>query len=132
MVTLYVIQSKKNISFRYTGITRNLRERLKRHNKSRSKATRPYAPFQLVYSEECLTYAEARKREKFFKSNISDATVVFVYLVPRVLEKIKPKLLSELKKGTRILSYKYKIKVEHGIKLVKKDLENEMYLYKIT
>ena len=57
---------------------------------------------------------------------------MFVYLVPRVLEKIKPKLLSELKKGTRILSYKYKIKVEHGIKLVKKDLENEMYLYKIT
>ena len=72
------------------------------------------------------------KRENFFKSNISDATLVFVYLVPRVLEKIKPKLLSELKKGTRVLSYKYKIKVEHGIKLVKKDLENEMYLYKIT
>ena len=71
------------------------------------------------------------KRGNFFKSNISDATVVFVYLVPRVLEKIKPKLLAELKKGTRILSYKYKIKVEPGIKLVKKNLENEMYLYKI-
>lgn len=72
------------------------------------------------------------KRENFFKSDMSDATVVFVYLVPRVLEKLKPKLLSELKKRARVLSYKYKIKVEPGIKLVKKDLENEMYLYKIT
>ncbi len=72
------------------------------------------------------------KRENFFKSNISDATVVFVYLVPRVLEKLKPKFFSELKKGSRVLSYKYKIKVEKGIKLVKKDLQNQMYLYKIT
>ena len=38
---------------------------------------------------------------------------------------------AELKKGTRILSYKYKIKIDPGIKLVKKDLENGMYLYKI-
>lgn len=72
------------------------------------------------------------KRGNFFDYDISSATVIFVYLVPRVLEKLKPKLFRELKKGTRIISYKYKIKVEKGIKLVKKDLENEIYLYKIT
>lgn len=72
------------------------------------------------------------KRGNFFNYEICDATIVFVYLVPRVLEKLKPKLFRELKKGTRILSYKYKIKVETGIKLVKKDLKNEIYLYRIT
>src|SRR3972149_7708370 len=41
-------------------------------------------------------------RGDFFDYNISDATVVFVYLVPRVLEKLKPKLFRELAKNTKI------------------------------
>ncbi|KKQ96264.1 MAG: hypothetical protein UT20_C0014G0010 [Candidatus Levybacteria bacterium GW2011_GWA1_39_11] len=71
------------------------------------------------------------KRENFFNSNISDATVVFVYLVPRVLEKLKPKLFKELKKGTRIISYKYKFEPDQNLELVEQDEKNEIYLYKI-
>lgn len=74
------------------------------------------------------------KRENFFKSNIRDATVVFVYLVPRVLEKLKPRLFAELEKGTRVISYKYKFELDEKgpMKFVSEDKDNEMYLYKIT
>lgn len=73
------------------------------------------------------------KRGNFFDYNISDATIVFVYLVPRVLEKLKPKLFKELIKGTRIISYKYKFALKDGekMKLIEEDKENEMYLYNI-
>lgn len=49
------------------------------------------------------------KRKNFFDVDISSATVVFVYLVPKTLERLKPKFLKELKPGTRIVSIKYEI-----------------------
>ena len=49
------------------------------------------------------------RRENFLKSDFSDATVIFVYLVPNALKRLKPKFLNELKKGTRIVSIKYEI-----------------------
>ncbi len=75
----------------------------------------------------------ALKRKNFFDENLSNATVIFVYLVPRVLEKLKPKLLKELKSGTKIISYKYKFKIseKEQMKLIAEDSENEMYLYRI-
>jgi tRNA A58 N-methylase Trm61 len=71
------------------------------------------------------------KRGNFFEHNISEATVIFVYLVPRVLEKLKPKLFSELKKGTKIISYKYKFEQCPGLKFVCSDLKNQIHLYQI-
>mgnify|MGYP001568946561 CR=1 FL=1 len=66
-------------------------------------------------------------KKNFFDVDISDATVVFVYLVPRVLEKLKSKFLRELKPGTQIISYRYRINLP--LKLY--DKENDIYLYKI-
>jgi ribosomal protein L11 methylase PrmA len=40
-----------------------------------------------------------------FDADIGDATVVTLYLLPSVNERLKPKLLSELKPGTRIVSH---------------------------
>lgn len=73
------------------------------------------------------------KKDNFFNINLSHATVVFIYLVPKVLERLKPKLFAELKRGTKIISYKYKfdIKENEPMKLISKDSENEMYLYRI-
>lgn len=42
-----------------------------------------------------------------FESNIGEATVVTLYLLPRLNEKLKPKLLKELKPGTRIVSHAF-------------------------
>jgi SAM-dependent methyltransferase len=42
-----------------------------------------------------------------FESNISEATVVTLYLLPSLNQKLRPKLTRELKKGTRIVSHDF-------------------------
>lgn len=42
-----------------------------------------------------------------FDAKISDATVVTLYLLPSVNMRLRPKLLSELRPGTRIVSHNY-------------------------
>ncbi len=66
-------------------------------------------------------------KNNFFKEDLSMATIVFVYLVPKALERLRPKLLKELKKGTLLLSFRYKI----NLPLIKYDKKNEIYVYKI-
>ncbi len=48
-------------------------------------------------------------KKSFLEIDISNADVVFIYLVPKALERLKPKFLKQLKKGTRIVSINYKI-----------------------
>lgn len=67
------------------------------------------------------------KRKNFFKENISNASVIVVYLVPKTLEKLIPKFKKELKKGTRIVSYRY----EMSLPLKAYDKKNELRLYTI-
>ena len=43
--------------------------------------------------------------QDIFKVPLGDATVVTLYLLPDLMEKLKPKLLAELKPGTRIVSH---------------------------
>jgi hypothetical protein len=42
-----------------------------------------------------------------FESDISEASVVTLYLLPSLNEKLRPKLLAELKPGTRIVSHAF-------------------------
>jgi ribosomal protein L11 methylase PrmA len=42
-----------------------------------------------------------------FKANIANATVVTLYLLPDVNVRLKPKLMKELKPGTRIVSHSF-------------------------
>lgn len=68
------------------------------------------------------------KRKNFFNEDLSKATVIFVYLVPKALNKLLPKFKKELKKGTRIVSYRYEI----PLPLKQYDKKNNLRLYKIT
>jgi ribosomal protein L11 methylase PrmA len=45
--------------------------------------------------------------EDLFETNISDATVVTLYLLPSLNVKLQPKLMKELKPGTRIVSHAF-------------------------
>lgn len=65
------------------------------------------------------------KRRNFFDEDLSKATVVFVYLVPKALARLKPKFLKELKKGTRIASVGY----EMDLPLEKRDQQHKIFLY---
>lgn len=62
----------------------------------------------------------------FFDQNLSSATLVFVYLVPKALQRLLPKLLKELKPGTKIISYRYEI----DLPLVTKDKREKIFVYK--
>ncbi len=43
----------------------------------------------------------------FFMADLHEATVITLYLLPEVNRQLLPKLLAELRPGTRIVSYKY-------------------------
>ena len=49
------------------------------------------------------------REEDLFKADFSEATVVTMYLLPSVNNRLKPRLLSELKPGTRIVSHAFDI-----------------------
>ena len=65
------------------------------------------------------------KRKSFLDEDISKATVVAMYLIPKTLEKLLPKFKKELKKGTRIVSYRYPIK----LKTQKSKVKSNLFLY---
>ena len=47
------------------------------------------------------------EQQDIFTAKIDDATVVTMYLLPDVNMRLRPKLLSELRPGTRIVSHNY-------------------------
>ncbi|HWI37816.1 MAG TPA: class I SAM-dependent methyltransferase [Burkholderiales bacterium] len=47
------------------------------------------------------------KQQDLFKTKFGDATVVTLYLLPDLNVKLRPRLLSELKPGTRIVSHQF-------------------------
>ncbi len=67
------------------------------------------------------------RRSNFFDVDLSDATVIFAYLVPKTLARLKPKFLKELKPGTRIVTFVYKI----DLPLIAEDTKNEVYVFEI-
>ncbi|WP_026099001.1 SAM-dependent methyltransferase [Kamptonema formosum] len=46
-------------------------------------------------------------QQNLFEADLSEATVVTLYLLPEVNLKLRPKLLKQLKPGTRIVSHNY-------------------------
>lgn len=52
----------------YVGFTSDVKRRLKEHNSGKTKSTKPYRPWKLLFSERHPTKIDALKREKFLKS----------------------------------------------------------------
>ena len=64
---VYVLRSidlKRN----YDGFTKNLTERLKQHNSGKTKSTKPYKPWKVLFYEVYNTKEKALAREKFLKT----------------------------------------------------------------
>ena len=81
MYTVYIIKSLKSKRY-YIGHTNNINDRLKRHNSRRVKSTKPYLPWELIYSEKYKTRLEAYKREfeiKSYKSGIKFKKLLKIY-----------------------------------------------------
>ena len=69
MFFVYIIKSEVDGRF-YKGFTGDLERRIKEHNSAKTKSTKAYIPWILVYKEEFQTRKEARDKEKYFKSGI--------------------------------------------------------------
>jgi len=68
MFYTYVLESLKNAEL-YIGYTNDLHKRLKEHNRGSSGSTKRYMPWKLIYYEACINMNDAKRREKYFKTN---------------------------------------------------------------
>ncbi|NQU77962.1 50S ribosomal protein L11 methyltransferase [Candidatus Falkowbacteria bacterium] len=59
--------------------------------------------------------------KNLYTQNLKQATVITCFLLPHALKKLGPKFATELKPGTRIVSYAFRIP---GLKRLKKDKPN--------
>jgi len=64
---VYVLRSV-NFERNYIGFTKNVKNRLKQHNSGKTKSTKPYKPWRLLFFESYNTKTEAIDRERFLKS----------------------------------------------------------------
>ena len=72
---VYILKSKiKEIT--YVGFTNNIDRRLIEHNSGKTKFTRIYKPWEVVYKEEFTREDEAIKREKYFKSAAGRRSII--------------------------------------------------------
>ena len=67
-----------------------------------------------------------------FKTDISRATVLTMYLLPHTVNMLKDKLLTELKPGTKILSHDYPLSGWIPEKYVQMDLEDKVKISGVT
>ena len=72
MYWVYAIKSGKDGRI-YVGFTQDLEIRFKEHNTGKTKSTKGYRPWNLIYSEEVAERQQARSREKYLKSGVGKA-----------------------------------------------------------
>ena len=68
MFYMYVLQSLKDRKL-YIGFTSDLRKRFGEHNKGSNQSTKYRRPFELIYYEAHKSEKDARRREKYFKTD---------------------------------------------------------------
>lgn len=67
MFYVYILKSKIVERF-YIGHTNNLVRRLEEHNAGKTRSTKAFVPWEIVYTEKFLTKTEAYNREMEIKS----------------------------------------------------------------
>jgi hypothetical protein len=71
-------------------------------------------------------------RQDLFKTDMSEATVITMYLLPDTVNLLKDKFLNELKPGTRIVSHDYPLTGWIPEKYVQMDLEDKVQISGVT
>ncbi len=72
---VYILYSKSHDKY-YIGQTADVDNRLTRHNSGGVKSTKPYRPWEMVYTEEYATLSESMAREKQLKSWKSKVKII--------------------------------------------------------
>ncbi len=74
------------------------------------------------------------RKQNFFATPLSGATVIFMYLIPAAIKRLTPKFLKEIKPGTIFVSYIYEMPVEMfdgRLTLLKHDVAHKILVYKL-
>lgn len=64
---VYLLESLKS-GIWYVGLSENPHERIKQHNKGKSKFTKGHIPWKLLYIEKVGELKLAREKEKYYKT----------------------------------------------------------------
>ncbi len=73
-------------------------------------------------------------KKNFFDVKLNEASVIFVYLVPKALSNISQKFFSELQPGTRLITYIYDFpekEYQGRLKLLHHDTKSKIFIYKL-
>ena len=54
----------------YVGFSSDVEKRLKEHNSGKTKSTKGFCPWFMIFKEEIPDRIEARQKEKYYKSGI--------------------------------------------------------------
>ena len=74
MFYTYILRSSK-YDITYTGYTSDLKKRLQEHNNRESFASKPYAPFNLIFYAAFETEKLAKDFERYLKSGSGKAFI---------------------------------------------------------
>lgn len=92
-----------------------------------------YAPLTYLYSKIRLLLTNKKGGEifwrNFYKQNLSEASGIFCYLMPRPMVILEPKFQKELKKDTKVVSYVFKMPNKKPEKVVKLKGRAPIYVY---
>ena len=65
---IYLIESESS-GIWYVGLSQSPEDRLLQHNSGKSKFTSGHLPWRLLYKEKVGSIAEAREKEKYYKTS---------------------------------------------------------------
>lgn len=67
--------------------------------------------------------------QNFYNHNFSDADIIFCFLKPSVMKKLKIKFRQELKPGAKIISYSFAIPEWNPEKIIRNGYPGNIYIY---
>lgn len=68
----------------------------------------------------------------FFKADLRDADVVYIFLVPETMKRTANKLRKEIRSGSRVISYAFPIEGWTPSKIISGDKEANIYIYEAS
>ena len=74
MYYVYIIRSFKDKNL-YIGYSANLKKRLQEHQNGRVRSTKPRKPFEVIFYEAYRSKIDAKRRERYLKTNKGKTTV---------------------------------------------------------
>lgn len=90
----------------------------------------PY-PFILSVFKTALSKRARVHYASLYEAKLSDATIIYIYLLPKMLERLEKKLKTETTKGTKIITRGFPLRIFKPIKVLTLGKEKtKVYFYK--